>query len=148
MTINEARSAKGEYGEQVVRKLLTKWGYTVYEPQRDKPERCDIIAMRPTHDLVMVEVKTKEATIKYNSTGFAVKYYNRYSEILANPKNPEFRVVFVDANEGAIYGATFKHMVGKEKIFNDICFWDREIFSQYTKLMPRDIKAILKFQTT
>jgi Holliday junction resolvase-like predicted endonuclease len=86
---------KGDIGEQIVKDLLEKKGYSVYKAITEKAHAFDFLAIKGKQQLLFAEVKTKAKTNKWPATGIDIKHFNEYKFILEK-YNIDFILFFVD----------------------------------------------------
>lgn len=148
---------KGNIGERIVREYLEKKGYIIYEPKTDGSHAIDKIAINSQNKLVLVEVKTKAKMNKYNATGFDIRSYKRYKELI-NKYNLDLYVFFVDEMLGSIYGNKLSYLDLKEKdskgdlypnvsLVKGIILFSFEKMKSIHKLSEKDIIDIKKYNT-
>ena len=92
---------KGEYGEAIVDEILAKKGYTIYSPVAGS-HLIDRFVVKKGK-VYGLDVKTKPKRKFYPDTGFDVADYEKYKKLRAE-HNMEVLIVFVDEDEGSVYG--------------------------------------------
>ena len=104
---------KGDYGEEIVRKILEKKGWIPYTPHYfvEKGHAIDIIAVKDKIKFRMVECKSKAKRTFYPDTGFGLKNYYEYKELKEKYKDlMELWILFIDEGSGDIYGNTLEKL--------------------------------------
>lgn len=101
--------AKGEYGEQIVRRILEKQGFVIYKPQTEGAHAFDVLAIQNKTRCIALDVKAKARRNKYADTGINVRHYQTYKAFSEAHQMP-FWVVFVDEMLGRIYGNTLANL--------------------------------------
>lgn len=103
----DTAKAKGEYGEQIVREILERKGFVVYQPITNKAHAFDIMAIRDKRSCIAMDVKAKSRRNKYPDTGVNEEHYQIYAAFAEKHQMP-FWVVFVDEMDGKIYGNSLR----------------------------------------
>lgn len=93
----------GDYGEVLVKNFLEGIGYVCYQPVTDRAHLCDFFMFRKDKGTLAAEVKTKPMRDKYPDTGFDMRSYKRYKQ-LVEEHNMRMYVFFVDEKLKWIYG--------------------------------------------
>lgn len=120
---NEVR--KGDYGEELVRRILEQCGFVVYQAITEKAHLIDFIVELDKNLIFAVDVKTKPMMVKYRETGFNYSQYEHYRDFSKRARMPVL-IAFVDQKEKAIYG-NFLNVLDEPRIQNGI---------KYPKTMP------------
>jgi len=94
---------KGKYGEEIVRKHFEDLGWIVYEPKTDGPHAFDKLCVKDKEHIIIIEVKTKASMNNWYATGFNIRQFNEYINIVDKYKI-EMVVFFVDEKLKKIYG--------------------------------------------
>lgn len=115
----------GDYGEQLVRNILERHGFKVYQAITEGAHLIDFIVENNKKLIFAVEVKTKPMMIKYRETGFNYKHYEHYRDFSLRAHMPVL-IVFVDSSKGKIYG-NFLSVLDEPRIQDGI---------KYPKTMP------------
>ena len=116
---------KGEYGEELVRRILERNGFKVYQAVTDGSHLIDFIVERDKNLIFAVEVKTKSMMKKYAETGINYDHYKEYRDFSIKARMPVL-LAFVDSSKKAIYG-NFLSVLDEPRIQAGI---------QYPKTMP------------
>jgi hypothetical protein len=101
--------AKGEYGEQIVRRILERKGFVVYKPATEGAHAFDVMAIKDKSRCIAMDVKAKSRRNKYADTGINIKHFQTYKSFSDTHSMP-FWVVFVDEMIGKIYGNTLEQL--------------------------------------
>ena len=102
---------KGAIGEEVVRLLLEKRGWVVYQPITTGPHHFDMLSIKDKASAIALDVKAKARMNKFRATGVNQKHFEEYKRFSAKHKMP-FWIVFVDEHPGErrIYGNTLEEL--------------------------------------
>ena len=99
----DTAKAKGEFGEQIVRRWLEGRGFVVYKPETEGAHAFDALAIKDKERCIALDVKAKARRNLYKDTGISERHYQTYAKFSQRHKMP-FWVVFVDEMQGTIYG--------------------------------------------
>ncbi len=94
---------KGDYGEELVRRILESHGFVVYQAVTEGAHLIDFIVELDKNLIFAVDVKTKEMMIKYAETGFNYSNYEHYRDFSTRARMPVL-IAFVDPRKKTIYG--------------------------------------------
>lgn len=100
---------KGEYGEQIVRRILEQKGFVVYKPHTEGAHAFDVLAIKDKSRCIAMDVKAKSRRNKYADTGINVRHFLTYKSFSETHRMP-FWLVFVDEMIGKIYGNTLDQL--------------------------------------
>lgn len=109
LTESQKKMAKGEIGEQLVRDLLEKQGWTVYATKTPGSHPFDILAFKPNGARIGVDVKTYPSRTIYPDTGINTAHFKKYQEY-SRDSDTEFWIYFVDEVKGKIYGSSLHEL--------------------------------------
>lgn len=99
---DSSKSAKGDYGEELVIKLLNDKGCKVKEHySHDSSHLIDTLVLGSSFNYFYAEIKTKSHRTYYNDTGCNINAYKGYKK--CEKKHPVW-MFFVDEKAGWIYG--------------------------------------------
>lgn len=94
---------RGDYGEELVRKILEQHNFIVYQAITDGAHLIDFIIELNKNFIFAVDVKTKSMMKKYAETGIDYDSYQYYRDFSQKAHMPVL-LVFVDPSKGKIYG--------------------------------------------
>lgn len=94
---------KGDYGEELVRRILEQHGFIVYQAVTEGAHLIDFIVELDKNLIFAVDVKTKEMMKKYAETGFDYSNYEHYRDFSTRAHMPVL-IAFVDPSKKTIYG--------------------------------------------
>lgn len=101
--------AKGEYGEQIVRRILEGKGFVVYKPNTEGAHAFDVLAIKDKRLCIALDVKAKSRRNKYADTGINLRHFETYKRFSDRHTMP-FWLIFVDEMLGKIYGNTLEEL--------------------------------------
>lgn len=108
--LNTDASKKGTAGEKLVKDILERKGYVVYEPTtKNKPHGYDMILYKDHKYQFAAEVKTKVSSADFDETGIEKYVFERYQKLCAECNLPLF-LIFVDERLGKVYGNYFSEL--------------------------------------
>lgn len=127
---NERRSVKkGTIGERIVRYVLEKNGWVVYQcVSRDKAHVIDCIAYKEKKTQRFLEVKTKSFMRNPDRTGFNTCDLEVYTHYLKE-KNQDIFILFVDQAKKKIYGNFLSKLIEPKE--EDGMLFPNEFISKY-----------------
>jgi hypothetical protein len=102
---------KGDFGEDIVNKILRDKGFVIYEPQKIGPHAFDRLAIKNKDSIIIAETKTKARLNSVPKTGFDKRSYDCYKKISLKHGLPVM-IFFVDEMLGKVYG-NFLHKLEK-----------------------------------
>ena len=105
---------KGNFGEEIVRRHLEKFGWIVYEPKTAGAHAFDKLCVRDKKEVCIVEVKSKARMTKYNATGFNTRHLNEY-KFIQDKYGIDVFCFFVDEGLGKIYGQSLSNLMQEYK---------------------------------
>lgn len=111
---------KGDFGEDIVRELLIKWGFTIY-PAPDESHPVDFLVWKDG-EFTAIDVKTYPRLFSKDCTGIDKADFVMYQRITTAHKMP-VKLFFVDQFERKVYGhrldylARFKKQSGTKVLF-------------------------------
>jgi Holliday junction resolvase len=121
---------KGAVGERIVRGLLEKQGWIVYQPLTEGPHLYDILAVKDKEKALVLDVKAKARMKKRAETGIDKSQYEEYKNFSLKYSMP-FWLVFVDEMEKRIYGNTLEEL--EKECVEDGQIYPHEIITKYNK---------------
>lgn len=122
---NRPEVKMGDYGEEIVRAILEKCGFIVYQAVSEGAHLIDFVVERNKDLIFAIDVKTKAMMKKYAETGFNYSHYQHYRDFSQRSHMPVF-IVWVDPSKKTIYG-NFLHVLDEPRVQNGI---------KYPKTMP------------
>ena len=111
-------SKRGDYGEELVAKILDQCGFDVYQSITAKPHGRDFYIDLNKTLLFAAEVKTKNMMKKYRETGIDYRNFKEYQEFWLQTRVPVL-LVFVDPSKKSIYG-NFLHFLEEPRVQDGI----------------------------
>lgn len=106
---------KGDYGEELVKKIVEKCGFNCYRSVTDGAHLVDFLWLNGKKFAFAAEVKTKPKFKDYPATGFDYRHYEQYKQFTADTGIPVF-IFFVDDGLKKIYG-NFLHVLDEPRKF-------------------------------
>lgn len=143
---NKKTTKKGNIGEDIIRAMLRRQGYVIYEPVDDAPHLIDIFCHHVEKDLICIEVKTKRRRANWQDTGFDTRHYKEYIRLLENHRLDTF-IAFVDDFEGCIYGQKLSHLMQFESEYKGQVYFPLSEMQFVHKLSGEQIKELRKLTT-
>lgn len=104
---------KGDYGEELVKKIVEKSGFICYRSVTDGAHLVDFLWLNGKKFAFAAEVKTKPKFKNYPATGFDNRHYEQYKRFSEDTGIPVF-VFFVDDCLKKIYG-NFLHVLDEPR---------------------------------
>lgn len=114
---NKTQVKKRNIGERIIKELLEKEGYIVYETTTEGAHGFDKFAMKNKETIIYVECKSKARRNKYPDTGIDIKHYNDYKRI-SEKYNMDIYIFFIDEMLGEIYGNWLRELEKPTKIIH------------------------------
>lgn len=98
---------KGAVGERIVRVLLERNGWVVYQPITDGAHCFDMLSIKDKKRAIAIDVKAKARMNKWAATGVNERHFLEY-KAFSETHNMPFWIFFVDELLGKIYGNELK----------------------------------------
>ena len=105
----EVALQKGKIGEDIVRALLERKGWVVYQPETEGAHCFDMLSIKDKKYAIAIDVKAKAPLNKWPATGINERHFQEYLHFSQKHKMP-FWVIFVDEQQGLIYGNTIEEL--------------------------------------
>ena len=100
---------KGAVGERIVRGLLEKNGWVVYQPITNGAHCFDMLSIKDKKKAIAIDVKAKARMNKWPATGVNERHFLEY-KAFSETHNMPFWIFFVDELLGKIYGNELKEL--------------------------------------
>lgn len=101
---------KGNVGEYLVKNLIERSGWLIYQPAEDMPHLIDFICMKKDGaQIIAVDVKTYPRRYCCPDTGIDTRDFEKYQGFERESGIP-VHLVFVDEIEQAVYGGRLRYL--------------------------------------
>lgn len=100
---------KGAIGELIIKQLLERKNYVVYQPMTEGAHAFDMLAIKNKESAIALDVKAKAPMNILPATGVNQKAFNEYMSFSIKHKMP-FWLFFVDEANKLIYGNTLEQL--------------------------------------
>lgn len=143
---DKRETKKGNIGEEIIRNMLRKKGYVIYEPVDNAPHLIDIFCHHSQKDLICIEVKTKRRRANWEDTGFETRHYKEYIRLLENHRLDTF-IAFVDDFEECIYGQKLSHLMQFANEYKGQVYFSLQEMKFIHRLTDRQLNDLKKLTT-
>lgn len=137
-----ATTRKGTAGEQIARRILERLGWIIYTPETKGPHPIDFLAWKGGK-LRAFDVKTYPRRRWRDDTGIDAADLGKYRRFSATTATP-VTILFVDAVEGMIYGASLATLAKNATIQDGKAYFPLSTMQVCHTLTPAELVAIGK----
>jgi hypothetical protein len=134
-----------QIAEKLVKEILEKKHWVVYEPKTDGAHAFDMLAIKDKRTCVAIDVKAKARMTYLPATGINEDHFQVYQEF-SKKHNMAFWLIFVDENTNEIYGNRITELE-KQRVFEGRYYpmHIRTRFGKQVRLWP--LSAMIRIAT-
>lgn len=135
-----ASTRKGNIGEEIVRDMLTGWGYTVYSPPAGRTHPIDFIAAKPD-ELTAIDVKTYPRLFLKPYTGIDAADWHTYINLPT--QGAPVRLFWVDEFERMVYGQRIERLAKVVTFTKDKALFPLSAMTAVRSLTDAECNALM-----